>query len=107
MGTVFVFAFAGAIENFPAVLLGFGLAAWTLGDSLKRWGLGPTARSLVYALFGMIGGLLMYYNYGFARDGSHLYALILVGAAMYILCFFLALAITLVNSRRGTPSERS
>lgn len=105
MGTVFVFAFAGAIENVPAILLGFGLAAWILGDWLKRWGLGPTARSLIYALFGVVGGLLMYYNYGFARDGGHLYALILVGTAMYILCFFLALAITLFNSRRGAPRE--
>lgn len=67
MGTVLVFAFERAIVNLVAILLGFGLAAWLAGGRLKSWSLGPTARSLVYALFGMIGGLLAYYNSGFAR----------------------------------------
>lgn len=106
METVLVFAFERAIVNLAPILLGFGLAAWLIGGRLKRSGLGPTARSLVYALFGMIGGLLTYYSYDFARDDNRLVSLILVGAAMYILCFFIALAVTLFTSRRGAAINR-
>lgn len=105
METVLAFAFERVLVNLGTILIGFGLAAWLLGNRLKAWGFGPTARSLMYALFGMIGGLLGYYNYDFSRDGNRLFALILVGAAMYILCFFIALAITLFTSRRGGASN--